>query len=334
MVKRILIVITIVLCLFLANTLYHNLKHYNEFSKMYISYIKPNYVDDDFILIENNPLLKHYKEFLKTIKLAKVSIPLDGDMVPQGIITIDDYYLVTSYNSKRDGNSKINILDKEGKIIKEIFLQTNSHVGGLAYDEVNDYLWIPDNDGVLNVYKYQDIFTSEDLKPLKQFTDIGEDLTHYLDKKKREIAYLSILDNNLYVGSFSNNGKGKIKKYQIINENDDIKLKLQKEYWSPILIQGMTFYNYNNKQYLLLSSSIGQNNTSHLQVIEFDDKLNDITKMKRTMISFPPMLEQIVVKDNSLIALFESGAKKYDKALIKIDKICLFDLLEIMQYIN
>ena len=271
-----------------------------------------------------------YPDFFEVLKSANITLPILDDMIPQGITIMKKYILITAYDYNSQKSSVVYVLDKIGNIINKVSLNNYSHVGSIIYDDVNNLIWIPDNNGILNAYNSVDFLNTDSVTPKYQFSNISEGLTNYNDTTKQEIAYLCIDNNMLYIGSFSNMGKGKIKKFQIINEQNDIKLELKKEFLCPFLVQGMTFYNDLNTKYLILSSSYGQKNDSHLEIYKFDDSKNDITSMKKIKLTLPPMLEQITIKRDNLYILFESKATKYQETLVKIEEICSLDIKKII----
>ena len=293
-----------------------------------------NFYNENIINKNLNYIANIYPDFFEVLKSANIKLPFLNDMIPQGIAIVDNSILITAYDYNEEQSSVVDVLNRKGKIINKVMLNTTSHVGSIIYDEKNNLIWIPDNDGVLNVYDSNEFLYSNYVEPKYQFNNISSGLKNYNDKTKQEIAYLCIDDDMLYIGSFSNMGKGRIKKYQITYEENDIKLKFKKNYFCPILVQGMTFYNTENGKYLILSSSYGQKNDSHLQIYKFDDSKKDITNMKRIKLTFPPMLEQIMVKNDNLYILFESNASKYQETEVKVEELCALDIKKIIEKFN
>lgn len=279
-------------------------------------------------------LLKDYPQFLEIIKSAHIKIPILESLVPQGITMMGKNILISAYDFNMAKSSVIFVLNESGNVLNIISLNNKSHVGSIYYDEKREFLWIPDDNGILNVYEAKDFLSKKNLNPIYQFKNISTGLLNYLDKKKNEIAYFTIYNDMLYIGSFSNHGKGKIKKYQIIESEEGLQLIFKKDYLSPILVQGMTFYNYNNEDYLILSSSYGQKNDSHLEIYQFVDSKKDITKMPRQKLTLPPMVEQITIFNDSLYILFESSASNYSDTLTKIEYICELNIEDLIRNFN
>lgn len=281
------------------------------------------------------PLLAKYPDFAEIVKRANINIPIFDEMIVQGITLMDDYILITAYDNKNIELSKCYVLNKRGEIVNTVSLESNSHVGGITYDKNNKFIWIPGNEGVLNAYKSVDFLTIQNVLPVYQFNDVSENLKNYQDSSKKEIAYLCIYNNYLYIGSFSYKGKGLVKQYEIRGENGEIDLNIVNEFFVPSQVQGISFFQYDNDDYLILSKSFGRNNTSYLQVYEYVNDIKDYTLSDIKSVSFklPPMLEQITVDGNNLYALYESSALKYKDCLDKIEDICILDLKKIISKI-
>ncbi len=64
-------------------------------------------------------------------------------MTPQGMAVTEDYIFISAYCHTKQHNSVILMLSRQtGSFLKEIVLPDTSHVGGLAYDPVNNNLWV------------------------------------------------------------------------------------------------------------------------------------------------------------------------------------------------
>lgn len=278
-------------------------------------------------------LLNKYPDLADAITKSNIKLPELNNMIPQGITLMDDYILITAYDKNGQSSSRCYVLSLKGKLINTVILDTNSHVGGIAYDHINNLLWIPDNDGKLNVYDAQTFLTEKKVTYKYQFTKAGERLKNYENKLKNLIAYLCIKDNKLFVGSFDDKEKGLVKSYEIIkNEEDEIELNYISEFKVPPQVQGIDFYTIDEETYLLLSCSYGRFNPSYLYIYKYDEETLDYGSsiIDKVTLKLPPMLEQITIKSNKLYTLFESKAKEYDNCLEKIGGICLFNLDKII----
>ncbi len=320
MKKRIIIIsVAVIIILSISLIMFFNKENNNE-----IEYINKfnNVIDDNIINLSND-----YPLFVNNLTNANIKMPIIDNMIPQGLAITNDNYIVTYYDELQETSSLVDLLDFEGKIINEKKLNNKSHVGGIAYDSKRKLVWIPGENGILNVYSYNDFYNDEKLIPQYVFTNLSDDLINYKNKNEREISFLTINEDKLYIGSFSLKNSGKIKEYQIDDNNSNIKLTFIKEYSSLNYIQGMTFYNLNDKQYLILGLSYGRNNNSQIYIYEFDENKNSISEMNNIKeIILPPLLEQVTVKDNYLYLIFESGSKKYQNNLIIISEICVMNI--------
>lgn len=204
----------------------------------------------------------------------------------------------------------------------------NSHVGSISYDKINNLIWIPDTNGVLRAYNVNNFLNDDYVIPLYTFNNVSDGLINYQNKKENEIAFLTIYDNYIYLGSFGYNTKGLVKKYYI-NNTKKIKLELVNEFKIPSKVQGLTLFEKDNDLYMLLSRSYGRNRDSYIEVYKYSDDVKDYNKSIKT-ITLPPMIEQITLENNKLYAIFESNALKYIECENKIDDIIIFDINKIL----
>lgn len=274
-------------------------------------------------------LLAKYPDLRRAILNAEINIPLINDFIPQGLVTINDKLLVTGYYESNE-NSKCYVIDSKGAIINVVELDTNSHVGAIAYDRVNDLIWIPDNMGILSAYKSEDFFYKDKVVAKYQFMGLSEELIDYKDVKSRHIAYLYVDNNYLYFGNFFINNNCTIKKYAITSNGNLIDLKYVNKFVVPSRIQGMTFLEKDNHKYMLLSRSYGRGNSSQIYVYNSDENILDYNGLEIKVLEYPPMLEQISINNNYLYLLFESGATKYDNCLEKVKVIPIIDINEVL----
>ncbi len=279
-----------------------------------------------------NALLEKYSDFSKVVKECKINLPIFHNMIPQGITEMGKYYLITAYDSMEENNSQVYVLDKEGKIFNIVNLDTNSHVGGIEYDKYNDFVWIPGNKGKLNVYNGKDFLTNKEVKSIFKIENMSEGLVNYQNKGKNQIAYLSVIENRLYIGSFSLFKKGLVKEYKITNENNNLELIFNRSFSVPSKVQGITFYKKSDIYFMILSRSYGRHNSSYLNVFEFDENIEDYTSSDiiKLSLKLPPMLEQVSMK-SELYSIFESNAKKYNNCLEKIGNICILNVEDLIE---
>lgn len=274
-------------------------------------------------------LLANYPDLRDSILNAEISIPLVDDFIPQGLAVIDDNILITGYYETKT-NSKCYILNNRGEIINVVELDTNSHVGAIAYDEAHDLIWIPDNRGIINAYNKSDFFWKQNVKAKYQYMGNSEELIDFKDSNSKHIAYLYVDNNYLYFGNFFVNKNCIVKKYEIVSKENLIDLKYVSSFNVPSRIQGMTFLEKDNEKYMLLSRSYGRGNSSQMYVYNYDDSIVDYNGLEIKMMEYPPMLEQINIDKKYLYLLFESGATKYDDCLEKMKVIPIINVNEVL----
>lgn len=249
------------------------------------------------------------------IKDSEYSIDGLDSMVLQGICSIGDNTFITAYDSswKKD-NSIVYILDKNNECIKEVELYNNSHVGGICYDDDNEIFWITDKGGTISGYTYDAIYydNSEVASPKFKKVDVGSnDLINH--KGLASAAYITYHDGQIFVGNFFVSGNGILKSFDI---KDDGNIDLDSCKTAKFLdkVQGISFYEKDGQDYLLVSSSYGQVSSSELKIFKYDKDSCDYTVVPFIQMDMPPMMEQITFnKNGKLVTLFESNAAKFKK---------------------
>lgn len=264
--------------------------------------------------------LNKYPKLNNIIEYSDIEIPNQNNFIPQGIAVIKDIIYITGYY-ENNTNSKCYLIDKKGNIINTVTLDTNSHVGSIAYDKINDLIWIPDNNGILNAYNPNDFISSTKVKSQYQFNNISEYLEHYKNDNEYLIAYLYVYDKYLYIGNFSINKTCTIKKYEIIKDNNKVTLKYINKFKVPKKTQSILFMKENNKTYMILSNSYGRRKPSYINVYKYNDEIKNYNGLEILKIKAPPMLEQINIYNKSLYFLFESNATKYWNCPEKVEYI-------------
>lgn len=227
------------------------------------------------------------------------------DYVLQGLCKVDDKYLLSAYDYKHTDKSILYILDEnlERYSIKE--LDTYSHVGGITYDPKNEIIWITDSEGVIVAYDKDEILSYRPLINSNcRRVYVGRELDNIFGECSA--AYITYHDNKLYVGNFNTKGNTIIKEFKI-NEIGMINPFDYRSFNVAGFIQGITFYEEDDKNYLIVSSSFGRHFDSTLQVYDFDT-LERVNRIKAN-----EMMEEIIVDDNELVTIYESNAKVYKR---------------------
>lgn len=300
---------------------FHSKEHYGPPSECWKDYYdKPEFKTLDFAMAK-------YPDFAEIVKKELFKLPELNSMVPQGITTIDNrYIIITAYDSRKITPSKCYVLDTEGNLLNTAILESASHVGGIAYDRRNDLIWIPGIGDKLNAYASSDIIENESVQAKHSINLRRANL-----EDKDSIDYLFLEDEYIYTGTFSKVQNGQVDRYKIENSNQKIELSLTDTFEVPSFIQGMTIYRKEKENYLILSSSYGRHNASKLYTFKFDETLKDYSNTtKCTTKTLPPMLEQITIKGSKLLVIFESNAKKYHDCRTKVESVVALNIEKIV----
>lgn len=274
---------------------------------------------------------------LKSTRTLKVkedkAAAICTSMTPQGLAITEKYILVSAYCKTKEHDSVIYVIDKETRqFVKEIVLNTKAHVGGMAYDTMNQILWIT---GQGSTWAQANAITMEHLENYS-FKEGGHaiefDMSYNLYKIKRA-SFMTYHDGALFVGFFTQDNASVIEKYLInadgtLYEKEDMNLKRTVGVTGPVAyavsmqvisgkVQGMAFYN--NK--ILLTRSWGIL-PSEVQIFNYSRYGILSTSEAYKTIKFPERLEQIYQDGGSIYALFESGAYAYRMSSInRIDRV-------------
>lgn len=282
---------------------------------------------------EIEDVLVNYGTLKDVVAQADVRLPIPQEMIPQGITVFDKYFVVSAYVGK--SNSKCYVIDMSGELTNVVTLDISSHVGGISYDQKRGLIWLPDDDASLKAYDAESFVQQSEVKALFSFEKVGQKLKERPYKNRDYIDYLCVDGDYIFVGGFTLNDGGLVKKYKISDENDEIELVFVNSFKVPNKIQGMTFYHKDDETYLVLSQSFGRKNSSYILIFDYDEKQQKYGERdSRLSIEMPPLLEQITVFGRGLYVIFESGATKYASSLYKMEHICVLDIEKIIGKMN
>lgn len=246
-----------------------------------------------------------FKDYNKYLLDKRVSKPhKNSRYATQGVTAIKDEIFVTYYDTDKLKNSIVDIINKDGHITLE--LDNKSHVGGISYNEFINTVFISNN-GFVNSYKLDDI------KNLKHGDTLRYDNKIKVHESVGIASYLTVFNNNLYVGRFDKDNATKLAIYNI-SEDGIIFNKLLDVPFKKI--QGMCIYKYENSIYYLFSRSYGRRNTSSLLVTKLVDNKFKIVKE----FFIPCMAEQISIDDKKLMIVFESDCSKFNETFLNSAK--------------
>lgn len=281
--------------------------------------------------------LRKYKIFVKSMNNKYISIPnLESNFVPQGICKIDNYYLITAYDYTKEKNSVIYVIDSNNKLINKVFLDGKYHSGGIAHHKESNSVYVTGASGInngnssyINKYNLKDILSKDKVYTTSKIIVDDNNTLKSSITKKSSAAYLTIYNNELYLGNFTWNSNGIIKKYNLDN-NGNIILSSSTIIHNPYKkTQGICKCKYKEEYYYLFSTSYSRIKDSILYISKLNSNNKFITIKK---INLPVMSEQLnITKEKEIYILFESGAKKYWNAKNRVKDICFFDFEKIIK---
>lgn len=281
-------------------------------------------------------------------------------MVPQGICQMGEYTIVSAYDYEGKENSVLYAINSKRKLVATIVLPYKVHAGGVIFD--GHSVWVcngkrnygrtsnvKDSTFVYYVTKKQ-IITAINLCEGKKSVIIKGIEKQKYDLVDFDAAYCTFYENILWFGTFNSKETGIANAYTVSYSGDVPKLKKIGDMEMPRATQGMTFYRYNNKIYLIISASYKRQNGAEFEnrLIVYEpidyDRLNnqglswrDYHKGNRTKdITIPNMSENIHISSSSMYLIFESGAYEYSHDInnccpvaARLDSICKLDFKKI-----
>lgn len=293
----------------------------------------------------SNVITNVYPSFKEMLTNNIQQLGIIESFVPQGVCSANEYTLVSLYDSSKEKDSSVLIIDPNGeKRWVPLDLPKGTHVGGIAYDPINNNIWIAGASGEIGVYNYDDIINNNGdvVSAIKSF-DVG--LKN--EEGKSVASYLTYYNGSVYVGNFVQQttmskvadflladyiyepdpNPGTLKEFKI--GTDGISLEKIDSISLPTKVQGVSFYEKDNKKYLAVSRSYGRDKKSELRIYEYNDGKYD----KLKSFTMPTMLEQITFNnDGSLKCVFESYADKYhvdddvNGIVTEIPAVCSIDI--------
>ena len=276
---------------------------------------------------------KGYRTFLDSMINKYVSIPgVGNNYVPQGICKVKEYFLITFYDYTKIANSIICVIDDSSKKFRIVYLDGKYHCGGIGYHEKSNSIYITGssmgNSSYINKYDCNDILSKDKVYAKVKFRVDDNNTLKSSISGKSSVAYLFVLDNQIYLGNFSFKGDGRLKWYYLDDKGNlliDSCFILDNPY---INTQGMCKYKYMGNDYYLFSTSFGRKNDSIIYIaILNNNKFKTIKKIR-----FPAMSEQINVDKNGIVyIIFESGAYKYRGAKNRICDVCFFEFKKLLK---
>lgn len=275
----------------------------------------------ELVVISVGFIKNEYTSFYTSVIKEIGKIPLSGsDFVPQGCCSIGNCVVVACYDYDHEQNSILYVF--QYNTVRRVYLDSKLHCGGIAYHKKTDSLFVTGvgygDKSFINRYCGKDLLEAKDLSTI--FVDKvtcvdNENLLYSTSAKHSSPSYLTVHDNNIYVGNYVdfsqfNEYKAVIKKYRILS-NGDISVT-NDIITNPFSnTQGISIIEYEGVTYYLFSRSFGRKRNSIINICTYDEKFKCINS-----VVLPSMLEQINNYKDGILAIFESCAKCYSKTCI------------------
>lgn len=320
------------------------------------SYIKAVYVKETtqaaiYSESEIKEIMKAYPDMSTSIKMYTVpglkktiSYSSSGAyntgncFVPQGICVAGQYLLISAYDGNEALNSVIYVIrSSDCKYLTTIITSGKEHVGGIAYDTVNKYIWIAWGYNVIG-------FPYTDLQQMIAMCSSDNMITGFLfsgfPKKysvRTRASYCTYYDGLLWVGLYNDKGVGDIFAYKVNLSSSALSTQYVIE--APQYSQGMDFYKSGTDVYLAISTSHGRS-ASKVRIYKtgYSSPISESGQnykriLKNTAVSileFPPMLEEITRNGSLVYVVFESASEKYIGNILyagvkRVDKILRYN---------
>lgn len=287
----------------------------------------------------------------KTINSKTGQTDICTSMTPQGMDVTEDSIYVSAYCHTKRHNSVLYEIDKKtGRLVKEIVMPNQTHAGGIAYDNLNQVLWVADRfqgKAAVSLYTMEALDNYQYDKSKKPLPFLE---THILEGLARN-SFMAFRGGSLYAGYFALSGDSIINRYSVnfrlnelhkeeyeeMNEERELlgNVAIDQE-WADILsqVQGLEVFG----NYLFLSQSYGYAD-SKLRIYERNvietEKYSLKKKEEIRSFSLPNRMEQICIQGGKLYMLFESGAYAYRGIPVNcVDRILSVDLLDVLKNLD
>lgn len=251
-------------------------------------------------------------------------------MIPQGVCIAEDYLIISAYDSsnkvvvdseqKNDGKqcSVLYIMDVTSRqYLTTITLDTKCHVGALAYNPDDELVYIADSDNGL----VQKLSMDKIVERVKEGNDAHTEVLEFdetaIDTQGFRPSLLTYYDGHLYVGQFAKcNWKEWFLNRMIVFDRDGTQLT-GNGMGIPYCAQGVSFADWNDKTYMLVSSSYGRNKEAKLSLYQVEKNQMGVVLSKKKVgeLSCPNMSEDIDVQGDDIYTCYESASNLYRLSL-------------------
>lgn len=300
-----------------------------QLKKMLESYFNEDILDE---MIENSYIIPGLKSTRTITSNNDHYVSVCTSMTPQGITMSDEYVFISAYCQLKTHNSVIYMIDrKTHAFIKEIVLPDRSHVGSIAYDSINDNLWVccyEEDNRVAFVCSLK-INTIKNYDFDRTYSPIQYSVQYPIDTMKRS-SFMTYYAGSLYVGYFASSSQSQstVQEFEINEDGDltytgnlmsDIYDDEPESYVLPsslFYINGLAQGVAINASDIFITQSHGSDSDSHLLVFENikdeDGNVNATDENMLYSIHLPCMAEDCHMDDaGNLYVCFESAAYAY-----------------------
>ncbi|MGN0243665.1 MAG: hypothetical protein ACI4CT_06350 [Lachnospiraceae bacterium] len=278
-----------------------------------------------------------------TMNHADHTTSICTSMTPQGLTVTDQYVIISAYCYTHTHQSVLYLLDRDThNFIKEVILPTRAHVGGLAYDELHNNLWVSgataDSASVICIpmrdiinYDYRE---TQGAIPYQHI---------YRLKTISAASFLDIHNHTLYVGDFSSKSDSYMETFPLNSKG-----LLNEAYYYhidslfPAVLPNSLVHISERYQgisitddYIFVSQSYGAA-ASRLYIFKNNGNIQTLKKSEAIgTFWLPQKLEQIEAKENHLYLLFESAASAYrHRSYPRIDRVLTCNIAKMMRFIH
>ncbi|MBE5942410.1 MAG: hypothetical protein E7264_07735 [Lachnospiraceae bacterium] len=260
------------------------------------------------------------------IRNKKVS----NGMIPQGICVADEYLIISAYDAShkvvvdtdlkgsKKQKSVLYVMDVESRqYLTTITLNTKCHVGALAYNPDERIVYVADSNNGLVQRVSMDKIECWVNNGKDAHDDVLEFDSGAIDTQGYCPSLLSYYDGHLYVGQFARKRWGEWFANRMVAFDAEGTLLTKYALEIPYYAQGVSFAEWNDKVYMLVSASYGRENEANITVYQMEKDYNDVLCHKERLGQFscPNMSEDIEIQGDAIYTCYESASNFYRLSL-------------------
>lgn len=187
-----------------------------------------------------------------------------------------------------------------GEYLVTLSMKKGSHLGGIAYD--GESLWVcHSNFGTVERLDYALIQAIATLRP-RRTVQLPEKYEEY--RVSNSPSCITYFNGMFWVATHTRFFQSVMISYRFT----DGRLIESADFAIPDKVQGVAF---DEAGHVYLSTSFGRSRSSYIKVYASAYALSRRPEKPMECVEMPPCSEEIVIADDELLVLFESGAQKY-----------------------